>query len=81
MIPLLFEGKAEGWQALAEDSRLSQLFYDYLASLDFPQAFPWHRQKPRWQRAMLIISGIYRTHELVAKAASGARSCPFAGRD
>jgi hypothetical protein len=56
---------------------MAALFADYLTHRDFPGAFVWAEQKPRWQRAMTIISPIYQINELVHKTASSARQCPF----
>ncbi|RYX80295.1 hypothetical protein EON83_29200 [bacterium] len=79
-MPLVFEGTPEGWALLQGEPRFLADFYEYMAHRDFPEAYPWHKQTRRWQRVMLIISGIYRTHELMFKTMRAAgSSCPFAG--
>ena len=58
---------------------MASFYNDYLSYLDFPQAFPWDEQPKRWQRAMLIISPLYRIHKDMNEAQTRERGgCPFA---
>lgn len=78
-MPALFAGEAKAWDLLSPRPDMAHYLWEYWRKRDFPDAFPWEKQSPRWKRAMLVISPIIHLEELRVAAQKKQHSCPFGG--